>query len=137
MDLGGLATSLALYPYLGQKCAIAILSLVTTRRVLCSPCHFNPRVAPRAKGVGAKLQTSRGGGPPLTPAHSSSCPASELRASSPSASPAHSLPAPVFQSQPGVPNSIGVFWVMVTKSCLVPTVNLYLLRGPCQPLTQA
>lgn len=65
MDLGDLAASLILRPRLGQKRATAILIPVTTTSVLCSPRHFNPRVAPRAKGVGAELQTPGEGEPPI------------------------------------------------------------------------
>lgn len=55
VDLGGLA---AFGPGLcpGRTWAVAILFLVTARRALCSPCHFNPRVAPGERDW-AELQT--------------------------------------------------------------------------------
>lgn len=51
LDLGGLVVSLALCPYPGQKCAIAVLFLAITARALGNPCCFHPRVAPRARGI--------------------------------------------------------------------------------------
>lgn len=115
VDLGGLAAFLTLCPYPGQKCAMAILFLVPTRRVLCSPCHFNARVAPgqKGKGVGTNFRPLK-----EPPAHSS-CPACALRASSSIRlpSPFCPLPCPPLTAQS-------------PQSCPVPAVNLYLLHRP-------
>lgn len=79
-------------------------------------CHFNTRVAPTAKGVGAKLQTPGRRVPPQSTA-AAPLPLS-LGLQPPPASSALLLPSPVLHSQPGVPNSSGLFWAVVPKSRL-------------------
>ena len=51
-----LVASLALCPSPGQECATAVLSLVITMRALCSPCHFNLRMARRENELGQSFE---------------------------------------------------------------------------------
>lgn len=142
-----LVASLALCPSPGQECAVAVLSLVITMRALCSPCHFNLRMARRGNELGQSFEPDpwRRSIPSLehndSPGREPGCRyAGPL---SPGPSPFVSLPSPpsplpgppspwtslALHSQPGVPNSNAGCWVVVPKSYLVPTVNLYLLHG--------
>lgn len=120
VDLGGLAEALASCLCPGRKWAMAILFLVTTRRVLCSPCHFNPRVAPRVKGIGADFRPWQEETPTSTPT-SSSCPAAELRTLCSVSFPTHPLPSPVLHSQPGSPILMVYFgpWFPRAALCLL------------------
>lgn len=71
---------LAPCPCPGQKCTIATLSLMITMRALCSPCHFNLKMARKENGLGQSFEPDPWRRRAPSPEHSSSSPTSEPRA---------------------------------------------------------